>query len=507
MAAGKAHGLEPVGLGARDTLRLEMGYMLYGNDIDDTTSPLEAGLGWTVKLDSGDFIGRDVLVRQKERGPDAQAGRASSSTGRRVPRHGMAIESRRARGGRGHERHVRPEPRARDRDGVRGAGASRSPARRSRSWPGETRLAARVVTRPFYTRGSRSRPERAGARRTDPWSSRRRALHRASTSGRGSRAASSRSASPSYATDQLGDVVFVELPAGRASKLEASKPFGVVEAVKTVSDLYAPVAGEVRRGERGARRQPGAREPGAVRRRLDDPHQARRSRRRSSKLHRQRRLREARSRSSTRELHRPLARRRAAHAATTIGVAAFEELLAAGPRASAARAPARDRRARCPRSSCGASSAAGRARTTPERAVSFLGGGLYDHYIPAAVNALAHALRVRDRLHALPARGGAGHAHRDLRVPEHDRRADRLRRRERLALRRRHRRGRGGAAGARTRPGARAWSSRARSIRTTLGVLRTYLDGSDRRRVVADRGGQCAPEDLQAGARRATWRA
>src|SRR5262249_25592054 len=47
--AGRPVGLEPVGLGARDTLRLEMGFMLYGNDIDDTTSPLEAGLGWTVK--------------------------------------------------------------------------------------------------------------------------------------------------------------------------------------------------------------------------------------------------------------------------------------------------------------------------------------------------------------------------------------------------------------------------------------------------------------------------
>jgi aminomethyltransferase len=58
----------PVGLGARDTLRLEVGYALYGNDIDEETNPLEAGLGWTVKLDSGEFVGRGALVQQKEEG-------------------------------------------------------------------------------------------------------------------------------------------------------------------------------------------------------------------------------------------------------------------------------------------------------------------------------------------------------------------------------------------------------------------------------------------------------
>jgi aminomethyltransferase len=65
---GEPVGLRLVGLGARDTLRLEAGYMLYGNDIDQTTSPLEAGLGWTVKLDEADFVGRDVLEKQKAQG-------------------------------------------------------------------------------------------------------------------------------------------------------------------------------------------------------------------------------------------------------------------------------------------------------------------------------------------------------------------------------------------------------------------------------------------------------
>lgn len=68
MESGRRDGLLPVGLGARDTLRLEAGYMLYGNDIDETTSPLEAPLGWTVKLDKGAFIGQEILRVQKERG-------------------------------------------------------------------------------------------------------------------------------------------------------------------------------------------------------------------------------------------------------------------------------------------------------------------------------------------------------------------------------------------------------------------------------------------------------
>ncbi len=66
-AAGKNFDIKPIGLGARDTLRLEMGYCLYGNDIDDTTSPLEAGLGWITKF-TKDFVGADWLKTQKEQG-------------------------------------------------------------------------------------------------------------------------------------------------------------------------------------------------------------------------------------------------------------------------------------------------------------------------------------------------------------------------------------------------------------------------------------------------------
>ena len=65
---GQAFRLLPVGLGARDTLRLEATLMLYGNDIDDTTTVLEAGLGWLVKFKKGDFLGREALLKQKEEG-------------------------------------------------------------------------------------------------------------------------------------------------------------------------------------------------------------------------------------------------------------------------------------------------------------------------------------------------------------------------------------------------------------------------------------------------------
>lgn len=66
--AGSEFGILPCGLGARDTLRLEKGFCLYGNDIDDTTSPLEAGLGWITKLDKGDFVGKDKIAALKESG-------------------------------------------------------------------------------------------------------------------------------------------------------------------------------------------------------------------------------------------------------------------------------------------------------------------------------------------------------------------------------------------------------------------------------------------------------
>ena len=92
MQAGKPHGLLPAGLGARDTLRLEKGFCLYGNDIDDTTSPLEAGLGWITKLEGDDFVGKDFLVRQKAEGISRRLV-GFRVNDRRAPRHGYPILS------------------------------------------------------------------------------------------------------------------------------------------------------------------------------------------------------------------------------------------------------------------------------------------------------------------------------------------------------------------------------------------------------------------------------
>ena len=90
LAAGKPADILPVGLGARDTLRLEARLCLYGNDIDDDTTPYEAGLGWTVKLDKGDFVGREALARQKAEGLRKQLV-GFVMKGRGIARHGYAI--------------------------------------------------------------------------------------------------------------------------------------------------------------------------------------------------------------------------------------------------------------------------------------------------------------------------------------------------------------------------------------------------------------------------------
>ena len=90
-AAGAEFGIKPVGLGARDTLRLEMGFCLYGNDIDDTTSPIEAGLGWITKfVDGKNFINRAMLEKQKAEGVSRKLV-GFEMVDRGIPRHGYAL--------------------------------------------------------------------------------------------------------------------------------------------------------------------------------------------------------------------------------------------------------------------------------------------------------------------------------------------------------------------------------------------------------------------------------
>ncbi|MCB9236165.1 MAG: glycine cleavage system aminomethyltransferase GcvT [Bacteroidia bacterium] len=88
--AGKEFGIEPCGLGARDTLRLEMGYMLYGNDIDDTTSPLEAPLAWITKLGKGPFNASEIIKGVKENGPKRKLV-GFEMVERGIPRHDYEI--------------------------------------------------------------------------------------------------------------------------------------------------------------------------------------------------------------------------------------------------------------------------------------------------------------------------------------------------------------------------------------------------------------------------------
>lgn len=88
--AGKEFDIQPVGLAARDSLRLEMGFCLYGNDIDQTTNTLEAGLGWITKLTKSEFIGKDALLKVKETGLNRKLV-AITSDEKTFPRHGYDI--------------------------------------------------------------------------------------------------------------------------------------------------------------------------------------------------------------------------------------------------------------------------------------------------------------------------------------------------------------------------------------------------------------------------------
>ena len=93
LEAGRPWNLVPVGFGARDTLRLEAGMLLYGQDMDDTTSAVEAGLGWAVDFDKTSFVGRDRNVREKETGVSRRLV-GFEMLERGIPRHGFAIEKK-----------------------------------------------------------------------------------------------------------------------------------------------------------------------------------------------------------------------------------------------------------------------------------------------------------------------------------------------------------------------------------------------------------------------------
>ncbi|MBI4115298.1 MAG: glycine cleavage system aminomethyltransferase GcvT [Candidatus Omnitrophica bacterium] len=91
METGNSRGLKPIGFGARDTLRLEAGMLLYGQDMDDSTSPVEAGLAWAVDFDKKGFLGHERIFREKVKGPSRKLV-GFEMVDRGVPRHGFQIE-------------------------------------------------------------------------------------------------------------------------------------------------------------------------------------------------------------------------------------------------------------------------------------------------------------------------------------------------------------------------------------------------------------------------------
>ncbi|MBX5448906.1 glycine cleavage system aminomethyltransferase GcvT [Thermogemmatispora sp.] len=162
LAAGKEHGLVPAGLGARDTLRLEAGYCLYGHELTEQTNPLEAGLAWTIKFEKGDFIGREALLRVREQGV-ARKLIGLEMLERRVPRGGYTIYDSDHDGASGstgdNQRAIgvvtsgAPSPTLNKSIGMGYVEASRAvPEQLVQVEIGNRRLAARLVALPFYKR-------------------------------------------------------------------------------------------------------------------------------------------------------------------------------------------------------------------------------------------------------------------------------------------------------------------------------------------------------------------
>ena len=150
--AGAKVGLKPIGLGARDTLRLEMAYCLYGNDIDTTTNPLEAGLGWTVKLDKPEFLGKQAIAQVKAEGLKRRlVGLEIASP--RVARHGWEVAQDGASVGEVTSGTSSPSlGKSIALAYVPATSAATGTALTVRQ--GATELPARVVPRPFYTEAS-----------------------------------------------------------------------------------------------------------------------------------------------------------------------------------------------------------------------------------------------------------------------------------------------------------------------------------------------------------------
>ena len=218
------------GLGARDTLRLEVCYPLHGNDITPDTDAISAGLGWTCALEK-EFSGVDELRRIKEAGPEQKLV-AFVMEEKAVPRNGMAI----AGGGRGHVGHALADARQGHRHGLR-PGRVREPRQRARRSTSAARTAARPSSR---NRSTSERTDAMAAAEDYPEGLKYHAEHDWARI-EGDEATLGVTW---FAQDALGELVHFEAPAdGGSTTKDAS--YGEVESVKAVSDVIAPLSGEI----------------------------------------------------------------------------------------------------------------------------------------------------------------------------------------------------------------------------------------------------------------------
>ena len=349
----------------------------------ETTNPFEADLGRVVKLDKGEFVGRDALAAVQQAGPARKLiGLSCATTRSRAPATRCVPD-----GAAGRARHQRHRSRRRS------ARRSRWPtvpaerpasATRSRSWCASARYRAEQVKLPFYRRADATDAAHAQGGRTrcmaypgGPVATPR------STSGSASTGRRATIGITSFAADELGDIVFVELPEVGAA-LSQFATFGVVESVKAVSDLFAPISGEVAGGQRRAARHARADEHATLRRWLDREGRDVRSGR-------------ARRRSSTRTATLPRPPDRAAAMAYSPHTDADRAADARGgrrrPRSRTSSPTSRPRSAPAAWDLPAAARRAGGARAswrawpaaTGSREVSFLGAGAYRHLVPSVV--------------------------------------------------------------------------------------------------------------------------
>ena len=238
---GQAYGLLPVGLGARDTLRLEARYLSTVKIWTRRQTPFEVGLGWITKLDKGEFIGRDALTCLKATGVQRRMiGFIMQERG--IPRaHYQVMQDEQVIG----------EVTSGTMSPTLGQAIGTALVRSTSGKIGSTiaveirhkAVPARVVCLPPLSRAA-SNARSLRLMRKQAWNFRRICATPRSTSGARQEGNRVVVGITDYAQKELGDIVFVELPEV-GTTLAATDTFGVVESVKAVSDLYAPVSGTI----------------------------------------------------------------------------------------------------------------------------------------------------------------------------------------------------------------------------------------------------------------------